>query len=154
MNDYVKSIQDKNRLDGIRRLFSDCKERYLKSAALVGKYNEHIKYLQENDRFYTDGPFQIMEAIEDRYNRDYCDEQIQIFEPYEKMIDRRWYSFAYKIEQALIMDNYFCRSYLRLAGFLDQKDIELALPTALQIIQDIELRWYISDEPKREDNED
>ncbi|HOH98111.1 MAG TPA: hypothetical protein PL188_07360 [Candidatus Cloacimonadota bacterium] len=154
MNDYLKSIQDKNRLDGIRRLFSDCQERYLKSASLVSKYNEQIKQLKEYDRFFTDGPYEVMNAIEERYNREYCDDQIQIFEPFEKMVERRWFSFFYKVRLALVDDNHFCRNFLRLGGFLDQKDIELALPTALQIVQDLELGWYISDEPKREDNED
>lgn len=154
MNDHLKSIQDKNRLDGIRSLFSYCKERYLKSASLVGMYNEHIKHLKEYDRFFTDGPYQIMEAIEERYNREYCDDQIQIFEPFEKMVERRWFNFAHKVKLALVEDNHFCRSFLRFGGFLDQDDIELALPTALQIVQDLELRWYISDEPKREDDVD
>lgn len=153
MNDYLKSIQDDYRLEKIRILFHECKKHYLKSAELVGKYNEYIKYLKEKERFYTDGPLRIMKAIEDRYNKEYCDVQMQIFEPFEKMTDRRWHSFIWNTGQALIMDNSFCRSFLRSAGFLDQNDIELAIPTALQIIKDLELRWYVSDEPKREDNE-
>ncbi|MDD2229473.1 MAG: hypothetical protein PHY48_08690 [Candidatus Cloacimonetes bacterium] len=154
MNDYLKSIQDENRLYAIRSLFSDCSARYLKSASLVGMHNEHIKHLKDHDRFFTDGFYQIMEAIEERYNYKYCDDQIQIFESFEKTTERRWFSFAHKVKLALVENNQFCRSILRLGGFLDKDDNALALPTALQIIHDIDLRWYISDEPKREDNED
>jgi hypothetical protein len=154
MNDILESIQEENLDKDTMSLFYECQRRYLSAAELVGMYDNYIDKLTVVYFVVTIHTKKIVKAIYDRYNESYCDDQILIWEPFEKTVERRWYDFISKIKSAIVENNAFCRYYLRLSGFLEQGDCDTLLAAAIQTVQDIDYRLYLSDEPKREDNED
>ena len=151
MKDYLKEIQNDSLVYDAEYLFSECKRRYLKAASFVGYFNDDVKDLDESNKYYAGELKTILIVLYNRYHRDHCDDQIDLFEPYEEMVKRRWYSFIFKIRTALVENDTFCKCCLRLGGYLKNHRIESAFSTAIHIIEDIDLRWYLSDEPKRMD---
>lgn len=151
MNKYLKELQGKNLLRDIRYLVTECKRRYLAAAVLVGHFNDDLKKMKETQHYSAGMVVNIVQAIYDRYNKDHCDDQMDIFEPFEETVSRRWHSFIYKIMDALVKNDTFCRCYLKLVDYLPRDINEDAYYAAMQIVQEIDLRWYLSDEPRQMD---
>ncbi|NLO43677.1 MAG: hypothetical protein GX106_01760 [Candidatus Cloacimonetes bacterium] len=151
MNEYLKELQDNSRRFDMGYLFTECKRRYLNAAVLVGHFNEEVKKLDECHDFYYRDVAKIVQVIYDRYNRDHCDDQMEILEPFEEMVSRRWYSFMPKIRDALVENDTFCKCYLILTGCLKNDIKESPHNAAMHVVKNIDLRWYLTDEPKKMD---
>ena len=154
MNEYLMKIQAKTLNYDVKYIFDECKRRYKAAALLVGHYDDFIKKLDESNTNYYNYLWRIVWEIYDRYNKNHSSEQLEIFEPYEDMVERRWYTFISKIRKALVEDDTFCRCYLRIAYFFNTSKIGDEFEVALQIAKDIDLRWYLSDEPMKMDEEE
>jgi hypothetical protein len=154
MNDYLSKIQKNHLIFDIQHLFYECRDRYLSSAELVGKYNDEVRKLYESQRYESYYLVKIVQLIHKRYNDDYCDDQMEILESFEQMVERRWYAFSYKLRQALVLNNTFCKCCLQLAGYLSPEEDDAIFSTAMQIVHNLDLRWYLSDEPKKTDEDE
>lgn len=154
MNEYLGDLQNKSLMHDVEYLFTECKRRYLKAAALVGHFNDNVKKLDQGHEYSTKDLTRLVEVIYYRYNKDHCDDQLEILEPFEKMVERRWYNFIFKIRRALVQNDTFCRCCLRLAGYIPLDTTKNELSTAMQIVHEIDLRWYLSDEPMKTEEDE
>lgn len=151
MGDYLKEIQNNSLQYDAEYLFTECKRRYLDAALFVGHFNDDVKELHQGNKYYEGELKTILIALYNRYCREYYDGQMEVFEPFEEMVKRRWYNFIFKVRAALVENNTFCKCCLRLAGYLKNDKIENAFLTAINIVKDMDLRWYLSNEPRKVD---
>lgn len=154
MSGYLEELQMSTLRYDVDYLITECKRRYKAAALLVGHYDDFIKKLDDSNTHYSKTVDRIVWEIYDRYRKDHNDLQLDIFEPFVIMVWRRWYDFTSKIWNALAEDDTFCRCFIRVAYFYDTSTFNDDFKIALQIAKDIDLRIYLSDEPRKMDEEE